>query len=43
MFPHRNGLEANHAGVDILTRYVFEQGPVKRPWQPEELFFNGAK
>lgn len=43
MFPHRNGLEANYAGVDILTRYVFEQGLIKRPWRPEELFFAGAK
>ena len=43
MFPHRNGLEANYRGVELLTRYVFELGLVKRAWRPEELFFDGAK
>lgn len=43
MFPHRNGLDANYAGVEILTRYVFEQGLTKRPWRPEELFYGGAQ
>ncbi|MCH7857608.1 MAG: hypothetical protein IIB37_12720 [Gemmatimonadetes bacterium] len=43
MFPHRNGLESNYSGVEMVSRYLFELGLTKRAWRPEELFFAGAK
>jgi hypothetical protein len=42
LFPHRNGVENNRAGIETIIRYAYEQGFISRRPTAEELFFAGA-
>ena len=43
VFPHRNGIAANRTSLEAIVRYAHDQGIIRRRYEPEELFFEGAK
>lgn len=43
LFPHYNGLENNRTSLAAGARYAHELGIVSRLYEPEELFFEGAR
>jgi len=42
IFPEAYGLEANRPAIRMMAQYCFEQGLVRRLFEPEELFVAGA-
>ncbi len=38
LFPDEYGLEPNRAAVRMMVQYCYEQGLIRRLYEPDELF-----